>query len=110
MLACTFTPLKRNRYRCNHPKCRDGDGRPIILKKASLATHSANAYQRRNPRHVPFEHRQKQRRDSKVTLKVGYIGRVGNCTCGQRYHLSRLDRREEFKCECGRTVVLEEGF
>lgn len=48
--ACTFTPLCRNRFRCNHPNCKKPNGGPVIVKRAQLGNHRTSKYNERNPR------------------------------------------------------------
>jgi len=48
--ACTFTPLSRNRFRCNSSGCRTKEGKQFIVKRDGIETHHRTAFARENPR------------------------------------------------------------
>lgn len=72
-LECTFTPLARNRFRCNHLACRTADGKPVVVKRNSLEAHRSYAFNRRNPRKRPPEPYRPDRTDSQLKLvRIAY--------------------------------------
>ena len=100
MLACTFKPLSRGRFRwVQGPKTK-----PVILKKAQTQTFRASI--QGNERPGPGSPRLRE----EVRIRVSYDFRRGKCKCGQHYTFSRrvlgYPSIQKFDCPCGRSVII----